>query len=480
MEKRKKKQDLSSMIYGKVPPQAIELENSILGAMMEDKNIILDVKQIINKNDFYVEANQIICEAIFEISKNSIPDIKLVSDWLKNNGELENTGGLFYLFKLSNSFTAKHIVNIKTYCAIIKQKSIMRKLINISGTILQKAYDDTEDVFDVLLEVQSEVKKVNDELDEIKITPIAETAGNLITTFESKVYNAKNGIIDTESVYTGIKEWDRINGPLFPGLYIIAGRPAMGKGVHMTEEICRMGKETEIGIINGEMTDEQLLKRIGCNLMGIDNFLFKKDPKLVTDEEQEQLREAMEQALNLHIHIENNRYIHKIANKIKLWIEKYGVKVIFADFLTLFKVDDELSKYFTDTQRVNYILNVFVDLCKDYKIPIILYVQMNREILGRSGTKEPNLGDLKQSGSIEELAYQVSFLHRPEYYDKDAVVDEMGENIKGLMYQIIAKHRDGETGRIKFRAELAKSKLVEWEEVKTFNWAASSVDENPF
>jgi len=273
---------------------------------------------------------------------------------------------------------------------------------------------------------------------------------------------SKNNIVDEDLIYTGFEEWDKINGSLFPGVYIVAGRPGMGKGVHLTEMACRMGVKHEIGIINGEMTDEQLLTRIGCNLLDVDNFLFKKNPKYITEKEQELVAEAMNETLKLKLHIENNRYINKIENKIKYWIDKYGIKCVLADFLSLFKVPKELERYFTDKQKIDYCLEKFVALAKDYKIPIILYVQMNREILGRHGSKEPNLGDLKNSGSIEELAFQVSFLHRPEYYDANALTDEMGEDTKGLMYQIIAKHRDGELARLKYKAVLKSSKLEDW------------------
>lgn len=188
----------------------------------------------------------------------------------------------------------------------------------------------------------------------------------------------------------------------------------------------------------------------------------------------------MNEALNLKMHIENSRNIHKIANKIKLWVDNYNVKCVFADFLTLFKVPPELEKYYTKTQQVDYILDIFTQLCKDLKIPIILYVQMNREILGRHGIKEPNLADLKQSGSIEELAYQVSFLHRPEYYDDKSIVDENGEDIQGLMYQIIAKHRDGKLGRLKFKAKLQCSQITDWESSLQFPFNKMNEEPPPF
>jgi replicative DNA helicase len=123
-------------------------------------------------------------------------------------------------------------------------------------------------------------------------------------------------------------------------------------------------------------------------------------------------------------------------------------------------VSEEKGKYWNDRQTVNYILRVLTNLNRKCNIPIILYAQLNRALLQRA-SKEPNLGDLKESGSIEELAFQISFLHRPEYYDESGV-DEFGESIKGLMYQIIAKHRDGILDRIKYQSVLKSSKLLPW------------------
>lgn len=452
--------DQFDLIYGKVPPNAIDLEKEVLGCLLVDYKLIIEVKPILNTNDFYNIDNQIIYQSICDVSEYGAADLKLIAQNLKDNGKLEQIGGVYELVQLTNNIT--RTFNIKKYCLIIKQKSILRKLIKLSGEAISRSYEDSQDVFSVLEETEQSFKNINNELSEIKITPLENVAMNIIERFDTKVYNAKNNIVDENEIKTHFYDWDKINGSLFNGLYVVAGRPAMGKGVHLTELCCRMGRHYDIGVINGEMTNEQLLTRIGCNLLNIDNFLFKKDPRIITEEEQELVKTAMNEALNLKLHIDNNRQIEKIANKIRLWVDKYKIKCVLADFLTLFKVRDELQRYFTDKQRVDYILNIFVDLCKELKIPIILYVQMNREILGRHGSKEPNMGDLKASGSIEELAYQVSFLHRPEYYDPNSIVDENGNDTKGLCYQIIAKHRDGETGKLMLRANLKCSQMTEW------------------
>jgi len=451
---------VSNMIYGKMPPSSVELEKDILGYLLVDYRLIVDAKAILTADDFYKDEHKIIFQAICDVSEYGVVDLKLVIENLKDNGKLDLVGGVYGVVVLTNSVT--QTLNLKKYCLIIKQKSIARKLIVLGGEIISRSYEDTEDIFSTLENSEEAFKKINNELSEIKVTPLESVAMNIIERFDTKVYNAKNGVVDENEIKTHFPEWDKINGSLFAGLYVVAGRPAMGKGVHLTELACRMGRHYDIGIINGEMTNEQLLTRIGCNLLNIDNFLFKKDARYITEEEQELVKSAMNESLSLKLHIDNNRQIEKIANKIRLWVSKYKVKCVLADFLTLFKVRDELSKYFTDKQRVDYVLNVFVDLCKELKIPIILYVQMNREILGRHGIKEPNMADLKASGSIEELAYQVSFLHRPEYYDKDNITDENGNDIKGLCYQIIAKHRDGENARLMLKARLQCSQMKEW------------------
>jgi len=471
-----KKVNKNEVFFGKVPPSVSEMEDSVIGCLLTENQVVSIVKEILSPNDFYKDENRFIYEAICKISETDTPDILLIANYLKSNNKLELVGGLPYISFLISKVTSS--VNIKKHCFIIKQKSVSRKLVAITSEALSKALEDTSDIFDTLDEIENNIKNINRELSDLKTTPVANIAMNVIEKFDTKVYNAKNDIINPNEIYTHMEEWDKINGALFNGLYIVAGRPAMGKGVHLTELACRMGKHYDIGIINGEMSNEQLLTRMGCNLMDIDNFLWKKNPKFITEAEQELVHQAMNETLNLKLHLTTERDINIIANKIRLWVEKYDVKCVLADFLTIFKVSDDIGKYFTDTQKTNYILDVFVSLCKNLNIPIILYVQMNREILGRAGTKEPNMGDLKSSGSIEELAYQVSFLHRPEYYDPNAITDENGENIKDLCYQIIAKHRDGETGKIKHRAILKCSQMKSWNTNQNINWIP--VKDTPF
>ena len=460
----KNKKDIRNVFTeGKVPPHATDIEAVILGSVMLNYKLMHTVINILQVNDFYLENHRLVYQIMIDLDSTTKPELMMVAQKAKDTGVIEKiVGGVYFISTLTNKVCED--TNLERFCLLVKQKSIQRRLINFSVEILAAANDDMEDVFDILLEAELKLKGINTDLDNLSTVSNLDIAMGVIKDFDDKIYKSQNNIVDENAIYTHMPEWDSVNGALFPGLYVIAGRPGMGKGVHLTELICRMGKEYNIGVINGEMTDQQLLKRVGCNLMGIDNYLFKKDPKSVSKTEQEQLHEAMNQAMNLKFSIENKKDIHKIRDKIRNWVLNKGVKCILADFLTLFRVPVEMQRYYTNkTQEVDYVLNVFVDLCKELNIPIILYAQMNREILGRHGAKRPNLADLKQSGSIEELAFQVSFLHRPEYFDETLVSDEMGENTRGLMYQMIAKHRDGITKDLKFKVDLSRSQLKSWE-----------------
>lgn len=456
---RSKKVDLS--INGFIQPHNKDLEKYVIGYMLINGTKVSEVMETLVPNDFYVQANVIIYQAIIDVSKITTPDLMMVAQKLMERGEVDAIGGIFYLTTCTNEVISD--THIKPYCISIKDMSIKRQLYKLSMETSSEVIVGGSDALELLYSLEGKLKEVNKTVNDLKVVSNNEVGLSVVKDFEDSVYKAQNNIVDENAVYTHIPEWDAINGKLFPGLYVVAGRPGMGKGVHMTQLAINMGKRYNVGIVNGEMTNEQLFRRLATNLKGLDNFVFKKNPKFVTDEEREILREGIEEALQLKLHIEDSRFISKIEPKMKSWVRNYGVKVILADFLTLFKCPPEITKYMSPTDQTNYILNSFVDTAKSEKVPIILYAQMNREILGRHGVKEPNLADLKQSGSIEELAFQVSFLHRPEYYDETAVMDELGESTKGLMHQIIAKHRDGSLGRIKLRADLTCSKISSWE-----------------
>lgn len=447
---------------------AVEMEDSVLGVMMLNHRAVLDVKEILEPNDFYDQRNRFICKAIFELHEEGhVPDIFMVNERVKNFPDAPKIEP-FDITSKTMKVTGDE--KVATFSRIVKEKSIARQLFHISNDIVSSLSEKGRDIFDIRDEAEVAVSLLGQKLQSLAVTRLFDVASNVLNSLMTRVHNAREGIVNPNAVRTFMEEWDAVNGDLFPALYVVAGRPAMGKGVHLTELCVRMGKVYNIGVVNGEMSHEQLMIRCGCNIKGIDNFLWKKDPKTVTDAELQLAQEAMEEASSLKLHLYDETEIHRICNRIRSWIAKDNVKCVLIDFLTLLKVNEEVGKYFSDTQRVNYIMDMLRVLCKKEKIPIILYAQLNRE-LSKRDSKEPRLSDLKQSGNIEEFAFQVSFLHRPEYYDENPT-DEMGNSLKGLMYQIIAKHRDGRLERIKYQAKLSQSRLEKWDDMPMLPTAA--------
>lgn len=458
---RKNTIDYGSMVYGKVPPQAKDLEEAILGAMMLDKDSIFDVTQILKPEDFYVEAHQRIYSAILDLYNASRAiDIMTVCERLKDVEHLEMCGGVYYITKLTNAVVSG--AHNKEWARIIKQYGVARKLIQFSGEVINRAYDN-EDPLGLLADAEGLFYEVNREIEETRIVTLDAIAWNLVNQIlvPDKLTEKER---EDKYLYTGMKEWDRVNGMLFPGgVYVIAARPGMGKTAHAVQLIINMSRRHPVGLINVEMTNEQLGKRVISNLVNMDNYIFKKKPEEWTEEERKQFYSGLQEFINLKIHIESETTdVDQIVRKIKFWVRKFGVRAVVIDYLQILRVADELAKYMTDVQALNYILEKIRACAKELNIPIFLLSQLNRELYRRAGNKEPNLGDLKGSGKIEEIAFQISFLHRPEYYDETAVTDENGESIKGLCYQIIGKHRDGKLEKIKHRFTPWFTKFEEW------------------
>ncbi len=454
--------DLSTIVYGKVPPQARDLEEAILGGIMLERNAYETAIQIVQAHCFYVDSHQRIFQAFDRLFKKHEPiDILTVVNELRIVDELDIIGGAYFVTKLTNSVVSS--ANIETHCKIVFEAYLKREVIRISGEAIGQAYEDSTPAFDLVKEIGDGVKNIGLQISEVDRIGITGVAMRVLDNLAKKVHDARNNIEDLRSIKTGVVEWDAINGQLFNGgVYVIAARPGMGKGVSLTQLICNMGKKYKVGVLNGEMTNEQLMIRVGCNLKNIDNELWKKDASTITDIEMLQVQEAMEEAQKLNWEIHDKRDIDKCRGVMTMWVKMMGVQVILLDFLTLYK-NKSTRRYLNRTEQAEYVMDVLTEVAKDLDVPIIAYAQLNRESVAKGAVREPNLADLKNAGEIEEKAYQVIFLHRPEYYDETAVQDEMGESIKGLMYFIIAKHRDGKLGRIKQRFLPQFSKIEQWE-----------------
>jgi len=450
--------DRSDIHLSKMPPQAIELEKAILGAILLEKSIITDVALMLKPEHFYSTSHQIIFNAMLILETSVIGiDILTLSNKLRELGKLEEIGGDYYLVTLTNNVVST--AHIQSHIKIIIQKYIGRSLIEGAGEILTGAYDETNDVFSSLEKASDLLYKIKFDIENTKSSSLESIALNYIKEREVLKY-------DENRLFTGLKEWDKINGSLFKGgIYVIAGRPAMGKTAYCIELLKNISQKVHCGFINLEMTESQIVQRLISNMKNIDNYEFKKQANETPEWLNNRIYEGMQDFINLKLHIESKpgQTIEQIVSKLKYWKYKYDIQIGVIDFLQIIASSPERDKYSSDLQVMNYNLDRLSYAAKELNIPIILLSQLNRELYKR-GSKEPEMSDLKGSGKIEEIAYQISFLHRPEYYG--IMEDETGESTTGLCYQIIKKHRDGLLGKIKYRFEGQFSRFSEWDELK--------------
>lgn len=460
-QRKQSPMDIGTMVYGKVPPQAKDLEEAILGVMMLESDSGYTVKNILYPDDFYVESHKRICRAIYDLLENHVvPDIFTVAEALRSKDELEMVGGPYYITKLTNSVVSS--ANIVSHSRIIKQKSIMRKVIEFSGNAINLAYDDTVDPFDALSEVEQEIFKINQDIEETRSVTLDQIAVKVAQGHAERVSAEGNPDKEKNYLRSGIRAWDIINGYFRPaGIYVVAARPGMGKTDFLIQLVCNIGQRAPVGFVSAEMSDEEICQRCISNLAELDNIYWVKSGSSITKEENEKMMKGIRKFIELQLQIESrtNR-IDRITSKMKFWVKKLGVKIVLIDFLQILTIAQDIAKYMTEVQALNYILEAIRTTAKELAVPVVLLSQLNRELYKR-GNKEPGLSDLKGSGKIEEIAYQISFLHRPEYYEITA--DDMGESTAGLMYQMILKHRGGKTDpRVKHHYIPKFSKVAEW------------------
>lgn len=461
---RKKAATVDPLVYGKVPPHDRNAEEAVLGAIMIEKGVYeLVLESTIKPECFYFDAHRIIFSAFDRLFKRRSPiDIVTVVDDLRAFDELDKVGGPYAVSKLTNGVVSS--AHIDTHCKIIYQHFIRRELARIGGEITNASYDPTVDSFDLVTDAEYKVRTVTLGVSELNKQTVADIAVKTFDKFYNSVHNARNGIVDPDEVYTGIEDWDYYNGPLKPGcVYVVAGRPGMGKGVLMSQLAVNMSKKVRVGICNGEMPEDQTITRIGANIVGLSNEILNKEKHLITDEELQLIQEAYEAAYPLPIEIDSTTDIDRARGSMHVWVKLRGVKVIMLDFITMYSTKGS-KRTLNSTEQAEYVMNLLVDTAKELKVPIIAFAQLNRESIAKGNVREPNLSDLKRAGEIEEKAYQVIFLHRPEYYTPDQALDEHGHSTQGLMYMICGKYRGGKTFRLKKRFSGDTNRIESWQD----------------
>lgn len=422
---------------GKLPPQAVELEEAVLGAMLLEKAALAIVIDILNAESFYKEQNGRIYTAIRSLFMRSEPiDVLTVVQELKRTGELEFVGGTYYVSALTNRIASS--ANIEYHARIVSQKFLQRELIRISTETIREAYEDSTDVFELLDSVTQNIygtfhgntkkkhKKVNTILTEA--FKEMEEAGN------------KKGLLGVPSGFTSL---DRLTGGWQRSdLLIIAARPGMGK----TAFVAAMAKNAAVEfnkpvcIFSLEMSDVQLIKRLISSESDIvQDKILKGD---LTNQEYEQINERIKGLSASPIYIDDTPALtlFELRAKARRLVEHEKVELIIIDYLQLMSGGPDARG--NREQEISTISRGIKSLAKELQIPIIALSQLSRQTENRpGGSKRPQLSDLRESGAIEQDADMVMFIYRPEYYGMTE--DEVGNDLRGKAEIVIAKNRHG-------------------------------------
>ncbi|UWY28366.1 replicative DNA helicase [Flavobacterium sp. TR2] len=440
---------------GKLPPQALDLEEAVLGAMMIDKKGVDDVIDILQPDAFYKDAHKYIFEAILQLFTETQPiDILTVSTQLKKNGKLDLAGGDFYLIQLTQKIASS--AHIEFHSRIILQKFIQRSLIRISSEIIEASYDESADVFDLLDQAESKLYEVT----QGNIKRSSETAQSLVLQAKKKIeeISKKEGLSGVE---TGFHNLDKLTSGWQPSdLIIIAARPAMGK----TAFVLSMARNIAIQYGHGvalfslEMASVQLITRLISSETGLSSEKLRTGK--LEAHEWTMLSTKVKDLEKAPLFIDDtpSLSIFDLRAKCRRLASQHGIKIIIIDYLQLMTAGGNAKGGGNREQEISTISRNLKALAKELNVPVIALSQLSRAVETRGSSKRPLLSDLRESGAIEQDADIVSFLYRPEYYKIEEWDDEEASPTAGQAEIMIAKHRNGgiENIRLKFLGHLGK------------------------
>ncbi|MGL4410585.1 MAG: replicative DNA helicase [Bacteroidales bacterium] len=443
--------------FGLLQPQAPELEEVVLGALMLEKDAYSIVSDILKPDSFYKNEHKIIFEAIVELALKQNPiDFLTVTEQLRRKGKLDEVGGAFYITQLSSRVGS--IGHLEYHARIIAQKYLARELITFTANVQSKAFDETNDVDDLMQEAEGklfEISQRNLKKDVTQVAPILKEAVHLMEV----AANRKDGL---SGLPTGFDDLDKMtSGWQNSDLIIIAARPAMGK----TAFVLSMAKNIAVdfgnpcAVFSLEMSNVQLVNRLISNVAELESSKIKNGS--LTPIEWEQLNYKIQRLESAPIYVDDtpSLSVFELRTKARRLVREHGVKILIIDYLQLMNASG--MGIGSREQEVATISRSLKGLAKELNIPVIALSQLNRSVESRTGTsaadsKRPQLSDLRESGAIEQDADMVCFIHRPEYYK--IFEDEQGRDLRGMAEIIISKHRNGAVGdvRLKFRGEYTK------------------------
>lgn len=444
---------------GKLQPQDTDIEEAVLGALMLEKDAYTIVCDILKPDSFYEPANQKIYQAIVTLGASQRPiDMLTVTEQLRQDGFLEEVGGPARISELTGRVASA--AHVEFHARIIAQKYLARELIRFSSSIQSKAFDESNDVDDLLQEAEGKLFEISQRNVKKDITQIDPVIGLAISQIEAAA-NRENGLSGVE---TGFHLLDQITSGWQPSdLIIIAARPAMGKTAFVLSMAKNMAVNYNIptAVFSLEMSNLQLVNRLICNVCEIDGEKIKSGRLSQLEWSQLNSRLGMLYGAPLFIDDTPSLSIFELRTKARRLVREHNVKIIVIDYLQLMNASG--MKFGSREQEVSMISRSLKQLAKELSIPIIALSQLNRSVENRTDGKRPQLSDLRESGAIEQDADIVCFIHRPEYYTHSKT-DAEGNDIAGLAEFIIAKHRNGRVDDVKLRFRANFARFENWED----------------
>ncbi len=449
---------------GKLPPQAPELEEAVLGALMIEKDALTTVIDILQPESFYKDAHQRIYKAIQQLFQASEPiDLVTVVNQLRTTAELDMVGGPYYISQLTNRVASS--ANIEYHARIILQKHIQRELIKISSEVIRDAYDETTDVFDLLDSAEAKLFQVA----QGNIRKSHDTMSELVRLAKKNIEDSGAKGEGVTGVPTGFNRLDALTAGWQPSdLIILAARPGMGKTAFVLS-IARnaavdYGKA--VAVFSLEMASVQLVTRLIAAETELSAEKLKKGNLQMHEWEQLNAKVSKLTEAPLYIDDTPGLSVFELRAKARRLKQQHDIQMIIIDYLQLMTAGGDNKG--NREQEISTISRSLKMIAKELSVPVIALSQLSRAVETRGGDKKPQLSDLRESGAIEQDADMVTFVYRPEYYN--ITEDEDGRDLRGVGEIIIAKHRNGglDTVPLKFTPHLAKFSNLEADEFVPF------------
>lgn len=428
-----------AMIEERVPPQNIEAEQAVLGAMLIDKEAIAKASEILTSTDFYREAHRVIFNAMLELyNKNEAVDMVTVTEILKRDNKLEDIGGLAYITSLANVVLTA--ANVKYHADIVAEKSVLRQLVRVSTEIAAMGYEANEDVGTLLDTAESRILEISNRKKKADFTPINDVLMESVQNIE-KLINNKGGLTGLPS---GFADLDKLTSGLHPSDFIIlAARPSMGKtalALNIVQNVALRahkkigGEPRSVAFFSLEMSKEQLVNRMLCAEAGIDSQRLRVGE--MGDKDWDALWGACDSMSKAKIYIDDTAGITvmDMRSRARRLKAEHGLDLIVVDYLQLMQGSGKKNNSGDRQQEVSEISRSLKALARELDVPVLALSQLSRSVEARQ-VKRPMLSDLRESGSLEQDADIVAFLYREDYYNPET------ENKHTEL--IIAKHRNG-------------------------------------